>query len=45
MKLVLAVVEEAEYFRTESENIKDAAEDAYLSDMAELDMAVDMEEE
>ena len=45
MKLALAVVEEAECFRTEVEDIKDAVEEADLADMAEVYMDVAMEEE
>ena len=52
MKLVLTAVEQAEYFRTEAEDfrtkaedIKDAVEEAYLADVAEVRLAVVMEEE
>ena len=52
MKLVLAAVEETEYFmteaedlRTRAEDIKDAVEEAYLADVAEVHLAVAMEEE
>ena len=46
MKLALAAVEEAEYFRSEGEDIKDAVEEADMSDVAEvyLDMAMEEEE-
>ena len=45
MKLTLAAVEDAADFRTEAEDIKDAAEKSDLADMAELDLSVAMEEE
>ena len=45
MKLALAAVEEAADFRTEAEDIKDAVEEADLEDVAEVDLAVAMEEE
>ena len=38
-------VEEAVYFRDETEDIKDAVEEADLEDVTELDMAVAVEEE
>ena len=43
MKLALAVVEEAECFRTEVEDIKDAVEEADLQDMAEVDLEIFVE--
>ena len=45
MKLALAAVEEVEYFRSKAEDIKDTSEEAYLVDVAEVDLAVAMEEE
>ena len=38
-------VEEAAYFRTEAEDIKDAVEEADLEDVAEVDLAVAKEGE
>ena len=38
-------MEEAAYFRTEAEDIKDAVEEADLEDVAEVDLAVAKEEE
>ena len=45
MNLALAAVEEAAYLRTKAEDIKDVAEEAYLEDVAEVDLGVAMEEE
>ena len=45
MKLALAAVEEALDFRAEAEYINDTVEEAYLEDVSEVDMVVDMEEE
>ena len=45
MKLTLAAVEEAVDFRAEAEDIKDAAEEADLADVAEVDIFVATKEE
>ena len=45
MKLSLAAVEEVEYFRNVAEDIKYAVEEANLEDVAEVYLAVVMEEE
>ena len=45
MKLALAAVQEAADFRTETEDIKDAVEEANLADLAEVDLSGAMEEE
>ena len=42
MNLALTAVEEAEYFRAEAGDIKDAVEEADLEDVAELDLSVAM---
>ena len=42
MKLELAAVEQAVYFKVKAEDIKDAAEEADLADVAEVDMVVAM---
>ena len=42
MKLSPEEVEETVDFRSEAEYIKDAVEEAYLADMAEVDLDVDM---
>ena len=38
-------MEEAVNFRTEVEDIKDAMEEAYLADVTDVDLAMNMEEE
>ena len=38
-------MEEAEYFRSKAENIKDALKEANLADVTEVDLFVAMEEE
>ena len=45
MKLELAAAEEAVYFRSKAEDIKDAAEEADLADVAEVDIFVATKEE
>ena len=45
MKLALAAVQEAADFRTETEDIKDAVEEANLADLVEVDLSGAMEEE
>ena len=45
MKLSLAEVKEAAYFRNKAEDIKDAAEEEDMADVAEVDLAVATEEE
>ena len=45
MNLALTAVEEAEYFRAEAGDIKDAVEEADLEDVAQVDMDMDMKGE
>ena len=45
MKLALAAVEEAACFRTKAKDIKYAAEEADLVDVAEVDLVMDTKEE
>ena len=45
MILALAVVDKAADFRAEAEDINNAVEEAFLEDVSEVDLVVDMEEE
>ena len=45
MKLALAAVKEAVYFRAETADIKDTAEEVYLADMVDVYLFMAMEEE
>ena len=45
MKLVLEAMVEAVDFKSKAEDIKDAVEEAYLADVAEVDLVVEMKEE
>ena len=45
MNLALTAVEEALDFRANEEDMKDAVQEAYLAELAEVDLVVAMEEE